>query len=115
MRRHSFDPFSFLFGVVFLMIGVSFLLSPSGPQVATPFRLWPAAVVLVGLTLSAWAVARAIRPAAPAVATGEGPASADPAETDPGSGLDVEASFAPAPGARPSADHPEGPVPPAEA
>ena len=92
MKRHSFDPLSFLFGAVFLMIGMSFLLSPSGPQVATPLRLWPAAVVLVGLTLSAWAVARAIRPAAPAAATGE--AAAAPGEpAGAGPGPEAEAPF----------------------
>jgi hypothetical protein len=93
MKRHSFDPFSFLFGAVFLMIGVSFLLSPSGPQAGTPIRLWPAAVVLVGLTLSAWAVARAVRLAAPAAATGEVAELGEPAGTGPGPEPEAEAPF----------------------
>jgi hypothetical protein len=84
MKRHSFDPFSFLFGAVFLMVGVSFLLSRSGPQAGRPIRLWPAAVVLVGLVLSAWAVARAIRPASPAAATGEAAEPREPAGAGPG-------------------------------
>jgi hypothetical protein len=88
MKRYSFDPFSFLFGACFLTIGVSFLLSPSGPRVATPLRLWPAAVLLVGLTLSAWAVARAVRPGAPAAATSEGAGAAEPGGIHPGPGAE---------------------------
>ena len=46
---------------------------------ATPVRLWPAALVLIGLTLSAWAVARAARPAV----TASTDASVDATSPDP--------------------------------
>jgi hypothetical protein len=62
MKRHRFDPFSFLFGAVFLTLGCSFLFGASGATAVRPFRAWPAAVVAVGLVLVAWAVARVLRP-----------------------------------------------------
>jgi hypothetical protein len=81
MKRHRFDPFSFLFGALFLTVGGSFLFGSTGATAVRPFRSWPAAVVVVGLVLVAWAVARAVRPgsAAPAPA----PADDDAFVTSP--------------------------------
>jgi hypothetical protein len=60
VKRHRFDPFSFVFGALFLVVGATFLFGGSGLTAARPVRMWPAATVVVGVTLAAWAVARAI-------------------------------------------------------
>jgi hypothetical protein len=70
MKRHRFDPFSFLFGALFLTVGCSFLFASPGPTAVRPFGSWPAAVVVAGLVLVGWAVARAVRPGAVAVRPG---------------------------------------------
>lgn len=74
MKRHRFDPFSFLFGALFLIVGGTFLFGGSGLEVARPERMWAAATVVVGVALAAWAVARTIRkePSARAADDGEG-------------------------------------------
>jgi hypothetical protein len=63
MRRHRFDPFAFLFGAIFLTIGVSVATGASGVDVARQFRSWPTAVIVIGFVLVAWALARVLRPA----------------------------------------------------
>ncbi len=60
MKRHRFDPFSFVFGALFLVVGATFLFGGSGLTAARPVRMWPAATIVVGVTLAVWAVARAI-------------------------------------------------------
>jgi hypothetical protein len=65
MKRHRFDPLSFLFGVVFLLVGVTFLFGGGLDQVK-PSAFWPATMVVVGLTLAAWVVATALRRPKPA-------------------------------------------------
>lgn len=72
MRRHRFDPFSFLFGALFLVVGITFLFGRSGVEVARPERLWAAATVVVGASLALWAVARVIRKDRSAAVAGEG-------------------------------------------
>jgi hypothetical protein len=66
VKRHRFDPLSFLFGAVFLAVGLTFLFSGSFPEIR-PSRIWPAAMIAVGLTLGTWAVATAVRHARPGV------------------------------------------------
>ncbi len=61
MKRHRFDPFSFVFGALFLVVGATFLFGGSGLTAARPVRMWPAGSIVVGVTLTVWAVARAIR------------------------------------------------------
>lgn len=61
MKRHRFDPFSFVFGALFLVVGATFLFGGSGLTAARPVRMWPAATIVVGVSLTLWAVARAIR------------------------------------------------------
>ena len=61
MKRHRFDPFSFLFGAVFLTVGGTFLFGSKGATAAHPAALWPLAVVIVGSTLVVWAAARTIQ------------------------------------------------------
>ena len=74
MRRHRFDPFSFLFGALFLVVGGTFLFGGSGLDVARPARMWAAATVVVGVSLAAWAVMRVVHkePPAPTPAVGGG-------------------------------------------
>jgi hypothetical protein len=99
MKRHRFDPFSFLFGALFLTVGCSFLFGNTGATAVHPFRSWPAAVVVMGLVLVAWAVARAVRPAA-----GEPPAatavSGEAPVTTPTDVFDEEVDGAPGAGER---------------
>jgi hypothetical protein len=56
MRRHRFDPLSFLLGAALLLAGLPFLLSGDFP-VIRPSRIWPLALIGVGLVLGAWALA----------------------------------------------------------
>ena len=62
MKRHRFDPFSFLFGAVFVTIGATFLFASPGAGHVQPAHVWPAVIVVVGLSLVVWAVTRALRP-----------------------------------------------------
>lgn len=75
MKRHRFDPFSFLFGALFVVVGGTFLFGGSGLDAARPERMWAAATAVVGVSLAVWAVARVIRrePSAPAVRDDGGP------------------------------------------
>jgi hypothetical protein len=68
MKRHRFDPFSFLFGAVFLTVGLTVASGGSGVDAVRPFRAWPTAVVLTGLVLVLWTVSRVVRSGAREVA-----------------------------------------------
>jgi hypothetical protein len=68
MKRHRFDPFSFLFGAVFLTVGLTVATGGSGVDAVRPFRAWPAAVILTGLVLVLWTVSRVVRSGAGEVA-----------------------------------------------
>ena len=73
MRRHRFDPLSFLLGAALLVVALPFLLSGDFP-VIRPSRIWPLALIGVGLVLGAWALASVLsrtKTAAPAEALGE--------------------------------------------
>ena len=61
MKRHRFDPFAFLFGAVFLTIGLTVATGGSGADAIRPFRSWPAAVILTGLVLVLWTASRVVR------------------------------------------------------
>jgi len=56
MKRHRFDPLSFLLGAALLVVGLPFLLTGDFP-VIRPSRIWPLALIGVGLVLGAWALA----------------------------------------------------------
>jgi hypothetical protein len=56
MKRHRFDPLSFLLGALLLVIGLPFLLSGDFP-VIRPSRIWPLALIGVGVVLASWALA----------------------------------------------------------
>jgi hypothetical protein len=67
MRRHPFDPFSLLFGALFVSVGVSFL---AGSTLGEAWRsVWPMVAVVVGVTLAAWAAASAMRQRQPVLET----------------------------------------------
>jgi hypothetical protein len=61
MKRHRFDPFAFLFGAVFLTIGLTVATGGSGADAVRPFRSWPAAVILTGVVLVLWTASRVVR------------------------------------------------------
>ena len=61
MKRHRFDPFAFLFGAVFLTIGLTVATGGSGADAVRPFRSWPTAVILTGLVLVLWTASRVVR------------------------------------------------------
>lgn len=61
MKRHRFDPFAFLFGAVFLTIGLTVATGGSGADAVRPFRSWPTAVILIGVVLVFWTVSRVVR------------------------------------------------------
>jgi hypothetical protein len=61
MKRHRFDPFAFLFGAVFLTIGLTVATGGSGADAVRPFRSWPAAVIVTGLVLVLWTASRVVR------------------------------------------------------
>jgi hypothetical protein len=120
MKRHRFDPFSFLFGAVFVTIGATFLFGASGSGEVRAVHVWPAAIVVVGLALVFWAIGRVLQPE-PSLAGGSDRSStSDATETldlaqseDPIGGDDVAdrsrvadgaAPDAIAPGAAPEAD-----------
>jgi hypothetical protein len=90
MRRHRFDPFSFLFGALFLVVGITFLFGRSGVEVARPERLWAAAAVVVGASLALWAVARVVRKDRSVMVAADGGAT-EPDIPSPG---DVDATSA---------------------
>jgi hypothetical protein len=54
MRRHRFDPFSLLFGSLFVAVGLSFLLGST--IVRARHSLWPVLAIAVGCTFVAWAI-----------------------------------------------------------
>ena len=71
MKRHRFDPFSLLFGAVFLTVGGTFLFDSNGGTSAHPAALGPLAVVIVGSTLVVWAATRTIQVSRSRAVSGE--------------------------------------------
>ena len=66
MRRHRMDPFSLLFGALFVGVGVSFLFgSTIGDAKGS---VWPLFAIIVGCTLVGWAIAAVLRDRRPPVA-----------------------------------------------
>ena len=79
MKRHRFDPLSFLLGAMLLVVGLTFLLSGNFP-VIRPSRIWPVAMIGIGLMLGAWALASALNRTRPEPRTEANlDASTDPA------------------------------------
>jgi len=60
MKPHRFDPLSFSMGAVLLVFAVTYLVAGKGDVVSFE-RLWPATIILVGLTLAAWGLTASVR------------------------------------------------------
>lgn len=58
MKPHDFDPFSFVFGLVFAGLGLYFLFGNGTAADIGPTWIWPFPVLLVGLTAVMYAVRR---------------------------------------------------------
>jgi hypothetical protein len=65
MKRHPFDPFSFVFGLAVTALGLYFLVGNRTAADLGATWIWPFPVLLVGLTSVMYAV-RAMRPNDPA-------------------------------------------------
>ncbi|MEP7060108.1 MAG: hypothetical protein ABI828_05195 [Actinomycetota bacterium] len=83
MKPHRFDPLSFLLGAVLMVFSVTYLVATEG-QIVSGSRLWPATIILVGLTLAAWGAVASFRRKDGAVREGAEPAaSVEPLEETP--------------------------------
>ena len=71
MKRHRLDPFSLLFGALFVGVGLSFLLGSTIGDAEG--AVWPLIAIIVGGTFVAWAIATVVR---------ERRAAVEPAEAD---------------------------------
>jgi hypothetical protein len=58
VKRHDFDPFSFVFGLVLAGLGLYFLFGNGTAADIGPTWIWPFPVLLVGLTAVMYAVRR---------------------------------------------------------
>ena len=75
MKRHRLDPFSLLFGALFLGVGCSFML---GSRIGdAKHEIWPLFAIIVGGTFVVWAIATVVRERRPAVSAVEVAAPAD--------------------------------------
>jgi len=65
VRRHDFDPFSFVFGLLIAGLGLLFLFGNRTAADIGPAWIWPFPVLLFGLLTVLYAVKRlrAVRPA----------------------------------------------------
>jgi hypothetical protein len=59
MTRHRLDPFSLLFGALFVGVGVSFLFGSTIGDARGAG--WPLFAIIVGCTLVGWAIAAVVR------------------------------------------------------
>lgn len=59
MKRHPFDPWSFVFGALFLITGLAFLTDSIDLLHTNAARLWPLPVLAIGLLIVLTSVRRA--------------------------------------------------------
>ena len=59
MKRHRFDPFSLVFGALFLGLAISFSLGSTIGDARHAW--WPVFAILVGSALVAWAISAVLR------------------------------------------------------
>jgi hypothetical protein len=83
MKRHAFDPFSFVFGLAVAGLGLYFLVGNRTAADLGATWIWPFPMLLVGLASVIYAV-RAMRQRDPAIdlARRDGELSADAPEPD---------------------------------
>jgi hypothetical protein len=60
MKPHRFDPLSFLLGAILMVFAVTYLMATDG-EIVSGSKLWPATVILVGVTLAAWGAVASFR------------------------------------------------------
>lgn len=58
MKRHDFDPFSFVFGLAVMGLGLYFLIGNRSAADLGATWIWPFPVLLVGLTAVMYALRR---------------------------------------------------------
>ena len=51
MKRHAFDPLSFIFGLLFVLVGLPLLLSESGIEFFEARWVFPAFLVVAGVVV----------------------------------------------------------------
>jgi predicted MFS family arabinose efflux permease len=59
VKRHRFDPFSLVFGALFLGLAISFSLGSTIGDARHAW--WPVFAILVGSALVAWAISTVLR------------------------------------------------------
>jgi threonine/homoserine/homoserine lactone efflux protein len=59
MKRHRFDPFSFLVGAIFFSLGIS-IAADGGSDALRSSHLWPVVIVVLGGALLAWVAIRIV-------------------------------------------------------
>ena len=85
MRRHQFDPISFVFGVMFTVVGLAFLSGRVDLGDLHLRWLWPVPLIVVGLALLVSTRKREARPLSgvPAPASQASPEPARDQDPDP--------------------------------
>lgn len=53
MKRHPLDPFSLVFGAVFAVLGIVFLVASSDIWALNPKWIWPVPLIVVGALIIA--------------------------------------------------------------
>ena len=81
MKRHRLDPFSLLFGALFVGVGVSFLFGSTIGDAKG--AVWPLFAIIVGGTLAGWAIAAVVRERRPVAATTVVPEPSEGAPSPP--------------------------------
>ena len=81
MKRHRLDPFSLLFGALFVGMGVSFLFGSTIGDARG--AVWPLFAIIVGSSLVGWAIAAVWRERRPAGARATDPESSEGATRPP--------------------------------
>ena len=76
MRRHAFDPISFILGALFAAVGLTFLFGQSDLGDLHLAVLWPVPLIVIGALMLASTIERRIR------GRSEAPADDDPATTE---------------------------------
>lgn len=91
MKRHPFDPWSFVLGLLFLVTGLAFLTNSIDLLHSSVARLWPLPLLAIGLLIVLTTIRRVKdRQPQPAVTEQHPPADAEN-ELDPSSRPDLPA------------------------
>ena len=61
MKRHPFEPFSFVFGLAFAVVGATFLFGEPDVSKIDAASVWPYVAIFIGLLVLAGAARRTTR------------------------------------------------------